>query len=322
MCKTKKLFFILIVLAFIFVLFSFPVSAAGTTYYFNCNRPMLTGADCYVEGVSSNGTPFIVYCKTWVNNSVDSTTLNVRFEADVRDDILYITPIPTSYSTGNGTFAISCKGIYYDANGYIGTCGNSGSSVTVTLKNIGSISQFIGYNCDTTSITTNGNFIFAYGNDYNINSKLDSIISAIRAGQQEQTNQIIANQDKNTEEIKNGWDQEENIDTSTTDDYAAKDKELQAATNQGRSEAVSVFNSFGSLFQGDGHLYKGLLSVSAIFTQFMQLDWLSSLLNFSLAIGIFAFVIGTGSEIFKSSHERYKDDKISKIDSYDERWLM
>ena len=155
----------------------------------------------------------------------------------------------------------------------------------------------------------------------------------ITSNQNNNTNQIInnqdknaadiqANQDKNTDKITNGWQSDSDIDTSTTDDYAAKDKELQDATAQGRSETVSIFNSFGSLFQSDGHLYKGLLAVSSVFTEFMKIDWLSSLVNFSLAIGVFAFVIGTGSEVFKSAHEQHENYKIDKIDSYDERWYM
>lgn len=147
------------------------------------------------------------------------------------------------------------------------------------------------------------------------NSNLEKILSALEGQSdiiEEGNDKIIQNQEENQEEIKNGWQQEDSIDTTTTDDYAAKDKELQGATEQGRSEAVSVFNSFGSLFQSDGHLYKGLLSVSAMFTQFMKIDWVSSLLNFSLAIGVFAFVIGTGSSIFKSAHEKFESNKQSK----------
>lgn len=139
----------------------------------------------------------------------------------------------------------------------------------------------------------------------NQNNNTNTIIN----NQDKNASDIQANQDKNTDKIANGWQQEESIDTTTTDDYAAKDKELEDATEQGRSETVSVFNNFGSLFQSNGHLYKGLMSVSAIFTEFFKIDWVSSLINFSLALGVFAFVIGTGSAVFKSAHEKYSNKK-------------
>ncbi len=183
------------------------------------------------------------------------------------------------------------------------------------------IVQFLDYIC-TANLKSLEFFQHILNENISTNTKLDIIAEVlgsntdkITQNQDENTDKVIQNQEENQEEIKNGWQQEDDIDTSTTDDYAAKDKELQGATEQGRSEAVSVFNSFGSLFQSDGHLYKGLLSVSAMFTEFLKINWVSSLLNFSLAIGVFAFVIGTGSSIFKSAHEKFESNKQSKYAS-------
>lgn len=126
-------------------------------------------------------------------------------------------------------------------------------------------------------------------------------------------NKLKEQEEKQHEDLMEGWAPNKQIDTTVTDDYAAKDEELQNATSDGRNKTVSIFNTFGSLFQSDGHLYKGLLSVTAIFNEFLKIDWVGSMLNFSLAIGVFAFVIGTGASVVRWVHER-ADSRSSKND--------
>lgn len=349
----KKFFKILSVFVAVIIVFScFCISAsAATVYKININQPRADNYSGYIEYlIKTTDGAIVPFVSFW------HVTGSANFLDDV--DIGY----PTVYITvsanriymcaiyegceNNSTYTFSLNGgsvngyggsNYWsvtsstttaDTNAYIGTGTVLAYKLYGNYKNLNSISSSsLDFNISysETSVLYEALLTMAQASASSsgaITQNATDNANKIQQNQDENTDKIIQNQEENQEEIKNGWEQDEEIDTSTTDDYAAKDKELQEATEQGRSEAVSVFNSFGSLFQSDGHLYKGLLSVSAMFTEFMKIDWLSSLLNFSLAIGIFAFVIGTGSEIFKSSHERYKDAKISKIDSYDERWLM
>lgn len=71
---------------------------------------------------------------------------------------------------------------------------------------------------------------------------------------QGQTNQIIANQNAFYNEDIDFQDPHK-IENPTPDNYAKSEDALLDATEQGRSESVSIFNRFGNLF-ADGHLSK------------------------------------------------------------------
>lgn len=314
--KIKKLLSTVFVFILLSVsIFSFSASALQEVW-FSSDTPPVTNNMGYVEVVCSEGSfVFVVFTYEYERprfSTFTDTNGYLYFKATVDN---------------NGILSeVPCYAYRITQDGHLYTLPQDVSLYSYFRAY--NLYLLNGYNVDCSSVTVSvpaEPYTFNYSGDVIISDKLTQIISILQSNSgdankivsginqnaDKNASDIQANQDKNTEQIKNGWKQDEDIDTSVTDDYGAKDKELQEATEQGRSEAVSVFNSFGSLFQSDGHLYKGLLSVSAIFTQFMQLDWLSSLLNFSLAIGIFAFVIGTGSSIFKSAHEKF-DNRHSK----------
>lgn len=152
---------------------------------------------------------------------------------------------------------------------------------------------------------------------------MDKVMNGIKGSVDEGAQAIIENQ--NSFYYKDfDFPEPEAIDSTTTDNYAKSEEEIFDATSEGRAESVGLFNRFGSLFTSDSHLYRGLLAISKIFNGFFDIEWVSSIISFSLAIGIFAFVIGTGSEIFKSSVEGYKEHKEYKDHSSanDEKWLL
>lgn len=323
--KIKKI--ILTILCFIILLvpcLSMNVFALQEVW-FACDKPTVTENSGYVEVACEQGNfVFVVYSYLYDYSKFYCTVDSNGY--------LYF------YCEGDNGTTIPCYSYYVRQDGKAietpyWSSGNYSYYRTYDIYKIN------GYNVDVSKVSASvpsNPYSFYYSSDVIINDTLQQILGVLSAnsGNAQQiidginsnnnanTDKIIQNQEENQEEITNGWQQDEEIDTSTTDDYAAKDQELQGATEQGRSEAVSLFNSFGSMFQSDGHLYKGLMSVSAIMNEFLKIDWLSSILNFALALGVFAFVIGTGSQIFKSVHERSEERKIDKIDSYDERWLM
>lgn len=117
-------------------------------------------------------------------------------------------------------------------------------------------------------------------NTDDLESKLDKIIS------------ILDNKNQDTPKP----------DTSTTDDYNSKEQELIGGTSAGRDEANTVFTDFNSTLSDN--VGRGLLAVSAIMKEFIGfsgLSWLSSLLYFSLGLGIFGFILGMGFFLLSAS---------------------
>lgn len=338
--KIKRFIIVLICIVSVFC-FSFSVSALKV------NSLDIKGTrgeiwDVYGSGRRFTTTPFEDY-NLGICYPFDIYGLNFDVTGSPLATYTYFSTYGVNYGTLTLSYYADNGNIYYDSfNGLYDLNGNKLASFVVndgiyTLSYTGDmLSEFLlqGYFtydngdselyviADITFTPTNGDII------NNQNENTDKIIGnqnsnsqAIQNNQDKNTDKIIQNQEENQSEITNGWQQEANPDTSVTDDYGQKDAELQEATKQGRSETVSIFNSFGSLFQSDGHLYKGLLSVSAIFTEFLKIEWVGSILNFALAIGVFAFVIGTGSQVFRSAHEQREERKIDNISSDDERWL-
>lgn len=91
-------------------------------------------------------------------------------------------------------------------------------------------------------------------------------------------------------------------DTSVTDDYAAKEEALIGGTSAGREEANTVFTDFNSTMSDN--VGRGLLAVTAIFKEFTNISWLDSLIKFSLALGVFGFILGMGFFLVSSSANR------------------
>ena len=106
------------------------------------------------------------------------------------------------------------------------------------------------------------------------------------------------------DELAHGWQSSGGLDTSVSDDYHNKENEILNNTASGRNDTISLFNNFGSLFT-TGYFLNGVLAVSRILTKFIEVDWISGLLQLALSIGIFAFLIGSvqiiGSRISRNN---------------------
>lgn len=128
---------------------------------------------------------------------------------------------------------------------------------------------------------------------------VDGIVSGatnnIINNQNNNASNIQANQDKNTNKIINGGRDNpgySSVDKSATNDYQAKEEEINNHTANARSSTINFFNNFGGLLN-DTPVSGGLLAVSKIMTEFFNIGWLSGLIQFALGLGAFAFILGS-----------------------------
>ncbi len=104
-------------------------------------------------------------------------------------------------------------------------------------------------------------------------------------------------------------------DSSAADKQDQLTGQIENSTSEGIKATNNMFSSFNSLLGSDSSIYRGLLSVTAIMNEFINIDFLDSLLNFSLVLGIFSFLLGMGFFISKFARSRsdvYKDRKAAE----------
>lgn len=347
--KTFSVFLVVICLVFS----SCFSSSALTTVNFVSNRPTVTENSCYFEIVTDTGACYIFYVllqADYLETYFDTTSrfdsmdvFSFLFNSSFSDGNLWVSVTPSTSEFVNNNFWT-----YLDSSLYGFLISQDGSSSFVSSSN-GSLGVYIGsnyrcvrgYNVHLTTSFSGSDYIFTYSNEININNKLDSIIDILQNGgftqigaligkATQDTDKLLENQEQYQDEILNGWQPDEDIDfdSSVNDDYSDLDKELIDSTADGRAEADEVFDNFDSLLETEddnpetpashNHLTNGLLCVTAIFNEFTKIDWLHNILTFSLALGVFAFVIGTASAVFKSAHEKHEYNKASKKSSSDD----
>lgn len=150
--------------------------------------------------------------------------------------------------------------------------------------------------------------------DTSIKDSIDKSSSDIQANADKNANEIKANQDKNANKIINGGRDEpgySSVDKSATNDYQAKEDEINNQTADARSSTVSFFNNFGSLLN-DTPVSKGLLAVSKIMMNFFNIGWLSGLIQFALGIGAFAFILGSAIMVVGKVSSRSRSDNTKR----------
>lgn len=340
--KTFSVFLVVICLVFSSCL----SSSALTTVNFVSNRPTVTENSCYFEIVTDTGACYIFYVSagfyTLDNyDTVDFERLSFTFISRLENGSLWINPYDLYLSSGDG---VSISEDFYCYGSIISQDGSISSATTDSSGRVGiyigeNYRCLRGYNVDCS--TRGSDYVFTYSNEININNKLDSIIDILQNGgftqigaligkATQDTDKLLENQEQYQDEILNGWQPDDDVDfdSSLNDDYSDLDKELIDSTADGRAEADEVFDNFDSLLETEddnpetpashNHLTNGLLCVTAIFNEFTKIDWLHNILTFSLALGVFAFVIGTASAVFKSAHEKHEYKKASKKSSFDD----
>lgn len=293
---------------------SFSASAAES-YYFSFSQPQVTDTSCYFEIVRSDGYCCVVYGFAGSTPREFVATLSngrIYFDAEGVDEA-YKGFYLLDRWTG-GTLLPRNNGLYYfDLSGF----------------GVGAIYAHNAY-CKGFSAPTL-NRVFLYGQDMQVNDNFTAVISLLNqlkssgatAAQIQQVITSIGNLDNHIngnlklilEAIKNQTTtQNAKLDeilqairdnkssaekeqyTGATDeqkkaqsDLDAADKKISEDTAEARNSTINIFKNFTL----PGDIMKGLLCVTNIFNSLCAgLPFAPIVLNFSLAIGAAAFLLG------------------------------
>lgn len=328
--KKIKLFFIrnyhrfirfLISLSVISILafgaFSVSAAPAPTVYSASISQPQLTGNDCYLEVVTANGWKMVVYVTLAPSHSSNNVS-NAAFTAFVSDNNLFITSL-TGLPSDRQLY-----GYVYDVSfGSVGNLahvetGNPNDSLYLWLGNSGAITGIHGYNCDVTDISvTSSQFVFSYGVDTSFINFLSAISSSVSSGVGKlsdisstlvnlynqnkaffgSTNmdQILkAIQDNKSSAEKNEYSGATSDQKKAQSDLDTSEKKISDDTAEARASTINIFKNFSVV----GDISKGLLSVTNLFNDLcLRFSPSAGLLNFSLALGIGAFLLGVSAYV-------------------------
>lgn len=295
-------------------------ASAQTVYPASISQPQLTGNDCYLEVVTANDWRMVLYVSLTqlpLSNTPDN---GITFSARVSNNTLVITP--RAYSSSQ--VYTSMNGFFYDVRwnsvGPLGSSDGTPPSASLWLGNSGAITEIHGYNCDVSGITgVSADFVFSYGMDTTFNNLLTSINSLAQQGVNNLSSissslVSIYNQNRsffgsvNMEQIlqaikdnKSSAEKQEYSGVTTdqkqaqSDLYSAENK-INADTAEARTTTINIFKSFSIV----GDIAKGMLAVTNLFNVLTgDLVFAPALLNFSLAIGAGAFLLGLSAIVLK-----------------------
>ena len=296
------------------VAMSFSASAAET-YYFSFSQPQVTDTSCYFEIVRSDGYCCVVYGFAGSTPREFIATLSngrIYFDAEGIDESykgFYILDRWTG-----GTLLPRNNGLYYlDLSGF----------------GVGAIYAHNAY-CNGFSAPTVDR-VFLYGQDLQVNDNFTVVISLLNqlkssgatAAQIQQVITSIGNLDNHTngnlklilEAIKNQTTTQnakldeilqaikDNKSSAEKEQYSgatdeqkkaqsdldAADKKITEDTAEARASTINLFKNFTL----PGDIMKGLLCVTNIFNSLCAgLPFAPIVLNFSLAVGAAAFLLG------------------------------
>ncbi len=276
-------------------------ASAGSVvdHRFYCSKPDITNNSCLIELVRADGKAFCIYVCAYKNDG--STIGDIAFYASVVDGQLQIRPSSALLDS------ISAYGVYWDNYGKMDTCTNvSIKGASLWLGGSSVVTGIHGYNVDVSTVSVADStvgFVFDYGtdsfvidklnkiNDYlyssdarlsDINSKLDRIIAAIEA-----------NKSSAEKSNYNGVTADQKTAQSDLDKAEAS---INADTATARTDTINLFKTFSIV----GDIAKGMLAVTNIFNILTNdLVFAPALLNFALAVGAAAFLLGLSAIILK-----------------------
>lgn len=300
------------------LIFAQTISTSAVTYI-NCvyAPPTLTGNNCYVEIVTSNNWHWLVYVEVTSLNT-PSVVGEVAFRAFIGDTNY----LRISADVGSVPSAYIMHGYYVDMDS-----GNmvmfetyNDTTVQTWIKSAGTITGFHGYNCRVgIPSATQNDFVVNYGTDISFRNSLLSIQSYIPSISQSaysakntlldikknivdmfnaqksffgSTNmdQILkAIQDNKSSAEKEQYSGATDEQKKAQSDLDASDKKITEDTAEARASTINIFKNFTL----PGDIMKGLLCVTNIFNSLCAgIPFAPIILNFSLAIGAAAFLLG------------------------------
>lgn len=118
-----------------------------------------------------------------------------------------------------------------------------------------------------------------------------------------QTEEIKANQDKNTDTITNGWDGSGTPPAGSDDVNGYLELEDQLMNSQ--QESIDNFTGgMSSLLTQLDTFYTSFLAIGLFFNHLLSIPWLSVAVLFSMTIGVLALLLNLAS-LGRSSYERF-----------------
>ena len=296
--------------------------------YYSCvyTQPQLTGMNCYLEIVFSSTWKWLVVAQLDSFNASPADIADIGFIVFVSGQELCIGTTAKIPST------MLLSGFRVDMSSGTMTAfthseaGNPGDVLKTWIGKAGTIVGIHGYNCDVTSIktATQNDFVINYGsniyfsaylgyiNQYlsqiyssnkNIKSTLDTINgSLVNIFNQNQaffgsTNMDLilkAIQDNKSSAEKNEYSGATDEQKKAQSDLNTSEKKISDDTAEARSTTINIFKNFSIV----GDISKGLLSVTNLFNDLcLRFSPSAGLLNFSLALGIGAFLLGVSAYV-------------------------
>lgn len=280
-------------------------TSAGTVvdHRFYCSRPDITSNSCFIELVRADGRAFCIYVCAYKSDG--SSVGDVGFYASVVGSDLQIRPSSALLDT-----SVSCYGVYWDNSGTVQNCTNvSVRGASLWLGGSSVVTGIHGYNVDVSSVSvvdSSAGFVFDYGTDNfiisllnqvntylstsdnrlsDIDTKLDRIIAAIEA-----------NRSSAEKSDYNGVSASQKTAQAELDKAEAS---INADTATARTDTINLFKTFSIV----GDIAKGMLAVTNIFNILTgDLVFAPALLNFALAVGAAAFLLGLSAIILKVVH--------------------
>jgi hypothetical protein len=275
------------------------VSAVSPRYVFRCSRPYISGNNCLYEMAFNNGDYFLFY-----GVALTSDGSPVRFTSSVSGGTI-------TFEAVNDTDITFCVFYLIDAYGAIYPLTQGVSGYTYLYDCPGAVSVVNCYNCIFPYWKENSDGFFVYGSDNlvcdylsNLNtllsqlkdvesSKLQAIINTINSAntsQQAKLDAILkAIQDNKSSAEKEQYSGATTEQKQAQSDLDSADKKISDDTLEARNSTISIFKNFTL----PGDIMKGLLTVTNIFNNLcLSIPFAPIVLNFSLAVGAAAFLLG------------------------------
>lgn len=320
--KFKKI--ICVISAVIIAVFSCCISASAVTVSpydvdnpirLSIGQPPAGDHSGYIEVLTKNSSGDygfrVLYWDICPDEASDSSTFPVCMNIKITSkSVSFMIPDNAQDLTFSSLCAFSSNGSYFYR------LLNFNNDYTYTYSTDNSIVGFHiygNYNLLSNSVTDGEKFYVTYSGDSVIFTMLRNMFSVLNQLSKkldlsvvsDSSNQIIANDNKNMDDLKNGWSDSTNMDQTVTNDFNDSQDALVNNTESGRNAAVDAFSNLGNDF-----IFRCLKSSTSIFTKFLEIDWLYSLVQFSLSLGMFSFLIGAVSMVVgKVSSERKAEER-------------
>lgn len=259
-------------------IFCVSVSAA-TSYKCVLSQPQLNGRNFYAEVITADNWRWLImgevstynlscndiYFVAYSDGSKLCFRANIVLESTTPDNVFF-----------NAVYVDMGSGVAYQMSHIDYT------TVYVSLAQSGKVAGIHGYGVDVSPFAgkVNSDFIINYGSDSVALDKLDAILAKLNDNASSAENNVYSGV---SDEQKKAQSDLHNSEKKISDDTA-----------EARASTINIFKNFSVV----GDISKGLLSVTALFNDLcLRFSPSAGLLNFSLALGIGAFLLGVSAYV-------------------------